>query len=192
MSARPRPRRAPARGALWLIAVLFAASGAIRLGQGLGAALARTPEPAAAPDAPPAECPAPPDALAHALTAREAEVRLRETALEDRLAALALAETAIDQRLAALRSAEEELSRTLAIADGAAEEDLVRLTAAYEAMKPKDAAGLFTAMDAGFAAGFIGRMRPEAAAAILAGMPSEAAYEISLILAGRNAAAPTE
>ena len=43
-----------------------------------------------------------------------------------------------------------------------------------------------------FAAGFIGRMRADAAAAIMAGLSPQAAYTISVILAGRNARAPTE
>jgi flagellar motility protein MotE (MotC chaperone) len=47
-------------------------------------------------------------------------------------------------------------------------------------------------MDPGFAAGFLGRMRPDAAAAVLAGMDPAAAYAISAIIAGRNARAPTD
>jgi flagellar motility protein MotE (MotC chaperone) len=43
-----------------------------------------------------------------------------------------------------------------------------------------------------FAAGFIGRMQPAAAAAILAGMEAEQAYAISVLLAARNARVPTE
>ena len=47
-------------------------------------------------------------------------------------------------------------------------------------------------MDPGFAAGFIARMKPEAAAAVLAGMDPQKAYLVSAVLAGRNALAPTE
>jgi flagellar motility protein MotE (MotC chaperone) len=47
-------------------------------------------------------------------------------------------------------------------------------------------------MDPVFAAGFLGRMRSDAAAAILAGLPPELAYSISVVLAGRNASVPTE
>ena len=80
----------------------------------------------------------------------------------------------------------------LAVAEKAAEGDLSRLTSVYEAMKPKDAAALFEAMEPEFAAGFLGRMRPDAAAGIMTGLSPETAYMISVVLAGRNARAPTE
>jgi flagellar motility protein MotE (MotC chaperone) len=82
------------------------------------------------------------------------------------------------------------LKKTLAIADGAAEKDLAKLTAVYEAMRPADAAALFQTMAPEFAAGFLGRMRPEIAAAVLAGMNPGKAYSISVLIAGRNATAP--
>jgi len=41
-----------------------------------------------------------------------------------------------------------------------------------------------------FAAGFLSRMQPAAAAAIMAGMTPEQAYSISVLIAGRNAMAP--
>ena len=178
------------RGTLAIIALLMASAGALRLGSGVGSALARVPE--TPPASAPLTCPAPPAALAEALRLREAEVALREASLADRLAALNLANGAIDQRLAELAAAEAELSETLALADGAAEADLTRLTAVYEAMKPKDAATLFQTMDPDFAAGFLGRMRPESAGAILSGMPAETAYAVSVLLAGRNSSVPTE
>jgi flagellar motility protein MotE (MotC chaperone) len=184
-------RRFGARGSLGLIALLLASAGALRMGQGFGAAMARQAEPMAESTAgPPAECPQPPAALLAAIQARDEQVTTRETALEDRLVALAMAEDAITARMAELEQAESSLRETLAIADGAAEKDLVRLTAVYEAMKPAEAAQLFEAMAPEFAAGFLGRMRPDAAAAIISGMQAENAYAISVLIAGRNALAP--
>ena len=104
----------------------------------------------------------------------------------------AIAETEIDRKMAALEEAEANLRATLALANGAAEEDLARLTDVYANMKPKQAAALFEEMDPNFAAGFLGRMRPDAAAAILAGLTPRAAYTISVVLAGRNADVPKE
>jgi flagellar motility protein MotE (MotC chaperone) len=179
------------RSALAILALLFASSGALRLGSGVGTALANEvaePDPAAEP----AQCAEMPAALAGALTAREAEMTLREAALKDRVAALALAEAAIEQQLTELQTAEAALASTLAIADQAAEQDLARLTTVYETMKPKDAAALFAAMAPEFAAGFLGRMQPQAAAAVMSGLTPETAYQISLQLAGRNTEAPTE
>jgi flagellar motility protein MotE (MotC chaperone) len=199
-----KARRRGGRGALFLLAILLAASGAMRLGLGIGEAMARAPSDAAAADeghsgataetagGVPLDCPAPPMAVVEALQLREARLATQEAALADRIAALALTETAVTGRLAELERAEAALSETLARSDGAAEGDLARLTTVYETMKPKDASALFAAMDAEFAAGFLGRMKPEAAAAILAGMQPDAAYAVSVLLAGRNALVPRE
>jgi flagellar motility protein MotE (MotC chaperone) len=92
--------------------------------------------------------------------------------------------------MTALAAAEAKLSETLSRADGAAETDLAQLTQVYESMKPKDAAKLFAAMDPEFAAGFLGRMQPASSAAIMSGMPADAAYAVSVLLAGRNAMVP--
>lgn len=184
------PSRRAGRSALVILALVLAASGALRLGAGVGTALANSAKPEGT--AGPQECPLPPAALAEALVGREAAVQAKELAVEERLAALALADEAIGKKLEELKAAEEQLRATLAIADGAAEKDLARLTAVYEAMKPADAASLFQTMAPEFAAGFLGRMQPEAAAAVLAGMEPEKAYSISVLIAGRNATAPRD
>ena len=176
------------------LALLLAFSGALRLGDGIGIAVARATtaenEKDAGQPSPALSCPKPPLALVEALAEREARVTSLETALEERLAALALADEAIDQRMQALAAAEDKLNETLSRADGASEADLTRLTEVYQSMKPKDAAALFATMAPEFAAGFLGRMRPEASAPILSGMTPEDAYAISVILAGRNANVP--
>jgi flagellar motility protein MotE (MotC chaperone) len=183
-----KPARKPGRGALAIVAIILASSGALRLGTGIGRALAEAP--GAAEATTPKDCPIPPAALAAALTEREQKVRTEEAAVAQRLAALALADQAITKRLGELKGAEDEMKKTLSIADGAAENDLAKLTSVYEAMKPADAAALFNKMDPDFASGFLGRMHPEAAAAILSGMNPDTAYSISVLVAGRNANAP--
>lgn len=182
-------QRRSGRGALVILALILAASGALRFGAGVGEAMAN-----ASKETPsePLDCPLPPAALAEALVGREAAVRAKEDAIAERLAALALADQAISKRMEELKAAEDELRSTLTIADGAAEKDLARLTAVYEAMKPADAAALFQTMAPEFAAGFLGRMQPEAAAAVLAGMQTDKAYSISVLIAGRNATAPKQ
>lgn len=180
------------RGALGILALILAASGALRLGHGVGAAMALQANTDTTLAQEPLHCPEPPVALAEALRDRDATLAIREAALNDRMAALTLAEEAITARLVELEAAETNLRATLAIADGAAEKDLERLTAVYEAMKPAEAAALFETMAPEFAAGFLGRMRPEAAAAVVSGMKPETAYAISVLIAGRNALAPKE
>lgn len=187
-------------GTLVLLALLLASSGAMRLGAEAGQVLAdkasakdeTDSQHAMAEGAAPADCPAPPAALAAALSQRAAEIDNRSAALDERLAALSLAEEAISLRMAELEASEAKLRATLSLADGAAEADLARLTAVYEAMKPKDAAALFETMEPEFSAGFLGRMRPDAAALVLSGMRPETAYTISALIAGRNALVPKQ
>jgi len=191
---RGKLKRRGSKGTLIILALLLATSGALRLGDGIGIAVARAAAPVedghANQSLPALNCPKPPVAVAEALSEREARVLAKETALEDRLAALALADQAIEVRLEKLASAEAKLNETLARADGASEGDLSRLTDVYQSMKPKDAAALFATMAPEFAAGFLGRMRPEISAAILSGMTPENAYRVSVLLAGRNANVP--
>ena len=190
MTAR---RKRSGKGTLFVLAVLFASSAALRTGAGVGVALASGPETKVeAGEIAPLNCPEPPVALAEALRQRAEQVALQEAALADRMAALALAESAIASRLAEMQSVEAKLAATLSLADGAAEKDLARLTAVYEAMKPKDASALFETMAPEFAAGFLGRMRPDAAALVMTGLSPKAAYGISVLIAGRNALVPKE
>lgn len=190
MSRGPQRRRA-ARVVLPLIAGLMIASGLLRLTGGVSHAFAE-----AAADAPQTGAEAAPAEMATAdllaaFQQREARLAEREAALADRAQALNVAEAEIREQLTALAEAEASLSALLALSDSAAEDDLARLTAVYENMKPADAVAIFAAMDPAFGAGFLGRMRPEAAAAIMGSLDPAVAYEISVILAGRNAAAPT-
>ena len=47
-------------------------------------------------------------------------------------------------------------------------------------------------MDVNFAAGLLGRMRPDVAAKVLTGMQAERAYALTLTIASRNHAVPTQ
>lgn len=124
------------------------------------------------------------------LQQREALLIERERQMALRTKALNVADEEISRRMVDLEKAEISLRKTLSLADGAAEEDLARLTTVYESMKPKDTAALFQTMEPDFAAGFLGRMRPDVAAAVMTNLPPEVAYSISVIMAGRNANVP--
>ena len=132
------------------------------------------------------------DQLLTRLLEREQELKDRELELDEREATLHLVEQEVRRNLSELAEAEEALKSTMAIAATAAEDDLTQLTRIYESMKPASAAALFNSMDPKFAAGFLARMKANNAASVLAGLEPEIAYEISLILSGRNMEAPTE
>ena len=187
------------RGVLPVIAGLFILSGVVRLvgdaAPALAQGLADGPDAAVAGDDPDAEPRPPadmPDALVQALRQREDRVAAREAQIADRMQALAVAEAEIAEQIEALTEAEESLSEMISQASTAAEDDLARLTEVYQNMKPQEAAALFAQMEPVFSAGFMGRMQPEAAAAIMSNLDPQTAYLISVVLAGRNAAAPNE
>ena len=180
--------RKAGRNVLVILSLLLASGGAFRLASGAGVELWSMAT--AEPSAKLVSCPIPPAALLESLAKREAQVKAQESAAADRMAALNLSDQVITQRMVELQTAEDALKKTLTIADGAAEKDLSQLTAVYEAMKPADAAALFQTRSPDFAAGFLGRMQPAAAAAILTGLKPDTAYEVSVLLAGRNALVP--
>lgn len=188
-----KPRR-KTPGALLIVGLCFGASAALRLLDPQGA-MAQAAAAAMQGEAirPEKGCePADPGGLLASLQERERQLDARAAEIADRERKLEVADAKYEEQLAALREAEEKLSATLALADGAAERDVARLVTVYENMKPKDAARIFETMDVTFAAGFLSRMRQDAAAKILGGMSSERAYAVSAVIAGRNASAPRE
>lgn len=130
--------------------------------------------------------------LMEALRERTLQLDARAEDLASRAKVLEAAEARYREQSETLRRLQDELTATLAIADKAAEQDLDRLVGVYEAMNPKQAALIFETMDVTFAAGFLARMQRDSAARVLAGLSPARAYAVSVVIAGRNAAAPTE
>ncbi|MFK7881563.1 MotE family protein [Roseobacter sp.] len=190
------------RGSVLLIVGLLVGSAVIRIGVGAGQAVAtenpmvsEVKEEESKPKALTGSGMSPEDKsrmseMLRTFQEREAKIAEKEDQIAVRMKALSVADEQLQRRLTVLEEAENSLRGLLALADTAAEDDLARLTAVYENMKPKQAAPLFEQMEPAFAAGFLGRMRPDAAAGIMAGLSPEVAYSISVILAGRNADVP--
>ena len=197
----PKRKIRSGRGALWIIALVFLTSTVVRLASGTGAAIAREvsdlthgvgTESHGAAD--PAVCQTDEEtqALIAALLKREKSVGEKEFLVAQKMKEVEVAKAEIIESMGVLEQAEARLEATMVRSQSAAEDDLAKLTTVYESMKPKEAAALFEAMSPDFAAGFLGRMRPDAAGAVMAGLKPETAYTISVILAGRNANAPSE
>lgn len=189
--------RRSGKGSILLISCLLLGSAAIRVGSEAGKAVAtENPIPA---EMEPVESAAmsrgdmAPEEMSEMLLAfqrREDRIERMEQEIAVREKALRVADEEIEKRLRVLQDAEESLQGLLALADTAAEDDILALTSVYENMKAKDAAPVFEEMEPTFAAGFLGRMRADAAAGIMAGLSPQKAYTISVILAGRNADVP--
>ncbi|WP_371156237.1 MotE family protein [Jannaschia sp. 2305UL9-9] len=129
--------------------------------------------------------------LLRQIAQRDAELEEREAAIALREQDMRVARQEIGASLAALTEAEARLEARMYQSDQASETDIARLTEVYEGMKPKEAAILFEAMEAGFASGFLARMRPDAASAVFSNLSPEKAYALSVVMAGRNASAAT-
>ena len=191
-----KSKKATGFGALWIVSMLFLASGVLRLGD-YGVAVAKDVSSGVItgdqhmPIKDSCETEEDIAAVLSLLQERELALEEIEKELADRLVALSVAEEQISKNMQALVDAENSLKATMALADGAAEKDLEQLTLVYENMKPKQAVPLFAQMDPQFAAGFLARMRSEAAAQIMSGLEPAHAYAISVILAARNANVPT-
>ena len=110
----------------------------------------------------------------------------RETALADREAELKTYESQIDKRLAELEQANDKLQKNIQIVQDARSEDIQKLAAIYEGMKPAQAGQIINEMDAKFAAGLLSSMSSEQAAQVVANMDSGKAYLVSVILANRS------
>ncbi len=200
---QPKPpsakrKKRTSKGTLAVIGALLMMSAALRLATEAGQVVASEgiDAPAAADD-PQASAmdlsrPEQMDAALEAIKKREAKLIDREAEIDEREASISKAETSIKAELAKLKTAEENLRQTIERASAAAEEDISQLTDVYATMKPKQAAALFEQMDSNFAAGFLARMAADNAARIMAGMTPEKAYEISVVLAGRNADIPLD
>lgn len=182
------------RGALTLVALMLFGSALIRLGAGPATAIALEIDAASerAQKNDPSDITPELVRLLEEAQARTAALDEREVIIEARIRTLRLIEAEVAEEVDRLEAAEVALRDTMAAADAAAESDLERLTAVYENMKPEQASALFQRMAPTFAAGFLGRMRPDAAAAIFAGLDPDLAYQISVVLAGRNADVPRE
>lgn len=192
-----RSRHRPRRGSpvLLLLALLFFVTGLSRVGMGVVGALAQDgslPAHIAESDASDsvADATRDPGDLFAALQIRDAEIRAREQRLDERAAELRSAQEQLQEQLNRLAEAEAQLAATLHRTETAAEDDLRHLTIVFENMKPAQASELFSQMDVEFAAGFIGRLRPEFAGEVMSALDPVIAYGISAVLAGRNARAP--
>jgi flagellar motility protein MotE (MotC chaperone) len=192
-SARSAGRRRRRVSILLALGTIFLLSALLRLGQ-LGTPFDAQPAIALDPGSSPMGVAGPTAPIRAALDEVErlrAELAAREAEIAERERVVNAAQILIEERLAVLSATEDRLTALLALSDTAAETDIDRLTRVYETMEPDAAAPLFAQMEASFAAGFLSRMSPAASAALMSELDPQTAYAISVVLATRNAGAPT-
>lgn len=194
---RRSPRRSRARrrrvGLLLGLGAIFVLSAVLRIGQ-IGHPSGMSPAIASETDGSGVDMVGPTAPLRAALDEVErlrADLERREAEIEERESTVAAAQVLVEERLAELSAVEDRLTSLMSLSDTAAETDIDRLTRVYETMEPDAAAPLFAQMEPSFAAGFLSRMSPAASAALMSELEPQTAYAISVVLATRNAAAPT-
>lgn len=114
--------------------------------------------------------------LAEELRDRALRIERYMEALEDRKAELAVAEERLRERLAELKAVRDVGRNQRDAASGAVRDDIGRLIAVYDQMKPAEAAAVLSNLPADFAAEILMRVQPENGAKIIAAVePRQAA-----------------
>lgn len=118
--------------------------------------------------------------------ARRSEIDTRERALAQREITLAAAEKRLDDRIEELVSLQTRLK---ALDAGLKERDAANwsgLVKMYEGMRPREAAGIFNALDKDVLLEILDRMKPAKAAPLLASMEAEKARQLTTDLATKR------
>lgn len=122
-----------------------------------------------------------------AVNAKMEVLKLREAEMAEQETAFAAIKVRLKKELAIVEAAKDSLAKDAQVRSELAQNDVAHLTTMYATMKPKQAAQIFNKMNSRFAAGFLREMKGQRAGLILAAMDTQKAYEISLVLASRNA-----
>ena len=122
-----------------------------------------------------------------AINAKMEVLKHREAEMAEKETAFAEITKRLKKELAIIEAAKDSLAKDAQTRSELAQGDVTHLTTMYATMKPKQAAQIFNKMNPRFAAGFLREMKGQRAGLILATMDSQKAYEISLVLASRNA-----
>ena len=154
--------------------------------------------PAAARTPPPAVCALTPEQLAQqagispaelriiqSLSARRTELDARDADFATTLPLMVAAEQKLDAKITALNAIKAEVQALLGQVDEREAAETARLVAVYSAMRPREAAAIFTSLDDSVRLPIAAAMRPRGLSAIIAQMPAPAARELTEKLARR-------
>lgn len=116
---------------------------------------------------------------------RRGELDIRDNDFATMLPLMAAAEEKLDERIKALEAVRAEVQVLLGQVDEKEKAEIDRLVSVYSAMRPKDAAAVFTTLRDDVRLPVAAAMRPRSLAAIMAQMPPAAARELTEKLARR-------
>jgi flagellar motility protein MotE (MotC chaperone) len=119
------------------------------------------------------------------LSDRRDALEQRQRDLDLRANIIAATEKRVDGKIGELKTLQTKIEALLGQLDAKQLEQLDGLVKVYTAMKPKDAARIFAALDDTVRLGVAGRMKPDVVAGIMAALPPETAQKLSVELASR-------
>ena len=109
----------------------------------------------------------------------------RQRELDLRANIIQATEKRVDGKIAELKTLQAKIEALIGQRDAKELEQLDGLVKVYTAMKPKDAARIFSALDDNVRLGLAGRMKPDVIAGIMASLPADVAQKLSVQLANR-------
>lgn len=127
-----------------------------------------------------------------AVAEQKDELAMRSWRLDDAEAVLAATETRVGLQIARLSEIKGEVESLLAQRSALEEEDLRRMVAIYEAMKPKDAARIFNDLETNMVIGVLDRMPERRSAPIIAELQDVKAREVTRTILQRRSLAARE
>lgn len=125
-------------------------------------------------------------ALAETLKEELRQLETRKTSLGEEEQTMRLLADHVEKRIGELEALNQSVLATLEKIEAAKGEDIRRVSAIYEQMKPPLAGAIIGEMDPEFAAGLFLAMSGESASAIMATLDPERAYAITVLMAGRT------
>lgn len=125
------------------------------------------------------------------LADRRDALEQRQRELDLRANIIAATEKRVDDKIGQLKALQSRIEAMLGQRDAKEIEQLDGLVKIYTAMKPKDAARIFAALDDKVRIGVAGRMKADIMAGILSALPSDVAQKLTVELANRYKA-PTD
>ncbi|WP_428152062.1 MotE family protein [Brevundimonas sp.] len=123
--------------------------------------------------------------IIQSLSARRTELDARDADFATTLPLMVAAEQKLDAKVQALNAIKAEVQALLGQVDEREAAETARLVAVYSAMRPREAAAVFTTLDDSVRLPIAAAMRPRGLSAIMAQMPAPAARELTEKLARR-------
>lgn len=125
--------------------------------------------------------------LVERLTIREDRIAKALAELDNRRAEISASRAALSTELRRLKSASTGQATSQTSRERAVDDDISRLVAVYEAMKPKEAAAVLAALPPDYGAELLIRVTPEAGARIIAAIEPDKAAVLTTYMGARSA-----